>query len=299
MENDKVFVRVNDKESDGIKVIDRTEGKGNSFVFKGGEVKPEIATISIQKSEDARPVYLNVVLQNGNIKVKIDSVLTISGTPLNDSLQLISNINLYQDPYAKTFIENNKGNIVGAFALARTMSQYSLEDIEKILTGASTEFKDSQYGKMIQKYCEALKRSEIGATYTNLTMKDPEGNDISLSDYVGKGKYVLVDFWASWCGPCRREMPALVETYAKYKNKGFEVIGVSFDSDADAWKNALKSMNMTWPQMSDLKGWGCEAAEVYGIVYIPQTLLIDPEGKIIAKNIYGEAINTELEKYLK
>ena len=85
MENDKVFLIVNDTESDGIKVIDSTEVKGNSFVFKGGEVKPEIATISIQKSEDARPVYLNVVLQNGNIKVKIDSVLTISGTPLNDS----------------------------------------------------------------------------------------------------------------------------------------------------------------------------------------------------------------------
>lgn len=130
-------------------------------------------------------------------------------------------------------------------------------------------------------------------------MKDPAGKEVSLSDYVGKGKYVLVDFWASWCGPCRREMPALVEAYAKYKDKGFEIVGVSLDTQTEAWEKSIEALNITWPQMSDLKGWESEATDIYGLAYIPQTLLIDPNGKIIAKNIYGEAVSEELAKYLK
>jgi thiol-disulfide isomerase/thioredoxin len=105
---------------------------------------------------------------------------------------------------------------------------------------------------------------------------------------VGKSKYVLVDFWASWCGPCRAEMPYVVEAYQKYHDKGLEVIGVSFDNDKDAWVAAIGSLKMPWPQMSDLKGWESAAAGAYNIQSIPANVLIDEQGKIVAKNLRGE-----------
>ena len=107
-----------------------------------------------------------------------------------------------------------------------------------------------------------MKATAVGQKFTDFEMQTPEGKTVKLSDYVGKGKVVLVDFWASWCGPCRREMPNLVEAYAKYKNKNFEIVGVSLDQSADAWKEAIKKLNITWPQMSDLKYWNCEGAQL-------------------------------------
>ena len=135
--------------------------------------------------------------------------------------------------------------------------------------------------------------------YTNLTMENPEGQEVSLSDYVGNGKLVLIDFWATWCGPCRREMPNIVSLYDKYKNKGFEIVGVSFDHNAEAWRNGIKQMNMTWPQMSDLKGWQSEGGAVYGISSIPYTILISGDGTIVARNLQGEELYDKIEELLK
>ena len=129
-------------------------------------------------------------------------------------------------------------------------------------------------------------------------MQTPEGKTVKLSDYVGKGKVVLVDFWASWCGPCRREMPNLVEAYAKYKNKNFEIVGVSLDQSADAWKEAIKKLNITWPQMSDLKGWQNEGAQLYAVNSIPHTMLVDADGTILARGLHGEKLQTKLEEVL-
>ena len=110
---------------------------------------------------------------------------------------------------------------------------------------------------------------------------------------------VLLDFWASWCGPCRREMPNLVEAYAKYKNKNFEIVGVSLDQSADSWKEAIKKLNITWPQMSDLKYWNCEGAQLYAVSSIPHTVLIDGEGTIIARGLHGEGLQEKLAEVLK
>ena len=120
-----------------------------------------------------------------------------------------------------------------------------------------------------------------------------------MSDYAGKGKVVLVDFWASWCGPCRREMPNLVEAYAKYKGKNFEIVGVSLDQNADSWKEAIKTLKMTWPQMSDLKYWNSEGAQLYAVNSIPHTMLIDGEGTIIARGLHGEELQTKIAEALK
>jgi len=119
-----------------------------------------------------------------------------------------------------------------------------------------------------------------------------------LSDYVGRGKVVLVDFWASWCGPCCKEIPGLIELYSQYKDKGFEVVGVSLDENADAWKKAIERLNIPWVHMSDLKGWKCEGSQAYAVSTIPYTVLIDAEGKILAHNLHQNELKETLEKVL-
>ena len=122
---------------------------------------------------------------------------------------------------------------------------------------------------------------------------------MKLSDYVGKGKVVLIDFWASWCGPCRREMPNLVEAYKQYKDKNFEIVGVSLDRDLEAWKKGIADLNITWPQMSDLKYWDCEGAKLYAVSSIPHTLLVDAEGTIVARGLHGEELQQKIAELLK
>lgn len=153
--------------------------------------------------------------------------------------------------------------------------------------------------KMAKTMLAALEKRHPGLQYKELTMQDMNGKTVKLSDWAGKGKYVLVDFWASWCGPCRMEMPNVVKAYNDFKDKNFEVVGVSFDQKKDAWTAAVKQLGMTWPQMSDLKGWQSAAHDVYGINSIPANILLDPKGKIIATDLRGENLQKELAKVLK
>jgi peroxiredoxin len=131
----------------------------------------------------------------------------------------------------------------------------------------------------------------------DFTLPDADGKDISLASY--KGKYVLVDFWASWCGPCRAENPNVVKAYSRFKEKGFEILGVSLDDKKDKWQAAVQADNLAWTHVSDLKGWKNAVAEQYGIRAIPQNLLLDPQGVIIAKNLRGDALEKKLEEVLK
>ena len=142
---------------------------------------------------------------------------------------------------------------------------------------------------------DSPKTAFIGQQFTDLEMADPDGNMHKVSELVGEGKYVLVDFWASWCGPCRAEMPNVLEAYKKYHEKGFEVIGVSFDDKKEAWVKAIGQINMPWLQTSDLKGFKCAAAPIYKIDAIPDNILIDPQGKIIDRALRGKALHTRLQ----
>ncbi len=136
-------------------------------------------------------------------------------------------------------------------------------------------------------------------TYIDLELSDPEGNTVRLSDYVGKSKYLLVDFWASWCAPCRAEMPTVVRAYNDFHAKGFNVVGISLDTRLDMWKMAISQMQMPWPHMSDLGGWDSKAAAVYRINSIPANLLLNEQGQVIDGNLRGERLLNKLAELLK
>ncbi|MBP5721302.1 MAG: TlpA family protein disulfide reductase [Bacteroidales bacterium] len=136
--------------------------------------------------------------------------------------------------------------------------------------------------------------SLIEKRFLDVKESDPQGKAHQLSKYAGKGKWVFVDFWASWCSHCRAEMPNVVAVYKKYHNKGLEIVGFSFDVDIDDWKEAIKSLAMPWIHLSDLKGWQSEAGQVYGIHAIPDNLLINPDGIIVAHDLRGVELDQQL-----
>jgi thiol-disulfide isomerase/thioredoxin len=133
----------------------------------------------------------------------------------------------------------------------------------------------------------------INSKFVDLGLPGPQGQTVWVGDYVGQNKLVLIDFWASWCGPCIRELPNVVKAYERFHDKGLEIVGVSLDKDKASWLAAIEQTGQKWPQMSDLKGWDCAGAQIYGIQSIPANVLIDEHGKIIARDLRGEdLINT-------
>ena len=140
--------------------------------------------------------------------------------------------------------------------------------------------------------------TETKTTYTDISLPGPQGQTVKVSDYVGKNRLVMIDFWASWCGPCMGEMPYVVKAYEMFHDKGLEIVGVSLDKDKASWLAAIEQTGQKWPQMSDLKGWDCAGAQIYGIQSIPANVLIDSHGKIVARDLRGDALLKEIESRL-
>lgn len=134
--------------------------------------------------------------------------------------------------------------------------------------------------------------------YTDIELPGIQGQTVKVSDYVGKNKLVLIDFWASWCGPCIGELPNVVKAYELYHDKGLEIVGVSLDKDKASWVQAIAQTGQKWPQMSDLKGWDCEGAALYSIQSIPANVLINEQGEIVARDLRGDFLLKEIESRL-
>ena len=312
--------------------LDSAIVKGGTFVFTGKQDTAVNRYITYMKGD--KRFFTDLFLENGNINVALGKESKISGTPNNDAYQKFKNDfmdlskemnEMYQKAQSDTSlteeqvaevmaeiekkesigmemvyqtIEANITNPVGVYLLPSYAGAFDLERQKALVEKIPAGLTDERINKL-KAHIETSEKTAVGQKYIDFSMQTPEGETVSLSSFISKNKYTLIDFWASWCGPCRKEMPNVVAAYNEFKAKGFGIVGVSLDENAEQWKEAIKALNITWPQMSDLKGWSNEGAKLYGVNSIPATVLVDQDGTIIARNLRGEDIKAKLSELLK
>lgn len=199
--------------------------------------------------------------------------------------------------FAKDFIKKNLNSIVSLSATKFINQQSELALMNQLRDSLTKVYPDNRYVSDYKILMDELNKLPPSSMSPEITLKNPEGKTISLSSM--RGKVVLVDFWASWCAPCRRENPHLVEIYKKYRGKDFEILGVSLDENAVSWKNAIEKDGLTWPQVSDLKRWESQVVKDFFIEAIPYSLLIGRDGKIIAKGLRSDEMEFKIAEAMQ
>lgn len=318
-----------------LKVDSAIISSSGEFKMKGMSGESYLHFISFLK--DGKRVRSIVMTEPGEIYLTYDSFFSIVGTPTNDAYteynkkqeELSVTKKALSDEHVKArdnntltdslftqirtklskvwgesaslefdFVKNNMSNELGKHLFLANYENFNFDQQKEIIALADEDYKSKKQIKSMLDHFEAMEAVAIGKDYIDFTMEDPTGKTVSLSDYVGENKYVFIDFWASWCGPCIAEIPGIIDAYEKYKSKGLEIVGVSLDKDRDKWIKAIKEHEMTWPQMCDMKDWKSPVVKLYAIQGVPHTLLIDEYGKIVAHNLRGRMLDATLAKLL-
>lgn len=302
------------KDNEG-EIIAETTAPYGEFSFEGTVEEPCMAVIV----SETQPIAM-LFLEPGKITItgSLSDKIIVSGTKANDSN---TEFNKYQESVmerlfnaatdeernitieeintkAEEMMNANTDNFFGLYILSNLSQSWESDRILEAMNKFQKELAETKLAKEIRTQAENKKNTEVGSKYIDITLPDQDGKTISLSSFVGEGKYVLIDFWASWCNPCMNEVPYLVEAYNAYKDKGFNIFGVSLDRTADAWVKAMTDNKMDWPNVSMINDETKKASEDYAIQSIPANFLIGPDGNIIAKNMRGEELQIKIAELL-
>lgn len=288
------MIYIRDLEKPNAEPIDSIKVVNGTFQYNGSNRKDKILGIQTKNNllaffNDGTPISIDLAKMDlkGSVQNNKWNVYEHKFATLTTKEEVI---NLF-----KTIIKDNKDNMIPAIVISDVADILSYDELEQALNANFPYYNHPMVARAKRKLASYAKR-KIGTMFTDLTMNDTQGKSRKLSEWAGKGNYVLVDFWASWCGPCRQEMPNVVTNYKKYHEKGFDVVGISFDREGDSWKEAIKQLGLTWNHISDLKFWQSAAAEAYGINSIPASILLDPQGKIVAVDLRGEELGNKLKE---
>lgn len=260
------------------------------------------STITGSKSQEEYEKFLDIMdkynarrSENGSLAAKAAEIGDEAKAAYYDSLAM--DVTMQRARFIKDYVAQNKTSPITPYLLYYNRFNYDMKELNEVVANLDTTLNASPYTGLVKDYLKSLKRSEIGKLYISFMMQDTTGIYLPLVDLIGKN-YVLLDFWASWCAPCRKENPELVKIYHEYKDKGFDIMGISLDRKKEDWMQAIRDDKLAWHQVSDLKYWDNTVAKLYNIRAIPSNVLIDPSGIIIAKDLFGDDLRKKLDELL-